>query len=172
MFLRAGSIKSFSIAGRIYYNVVMMRIAAAIFLPSALLCAGAVKLGKPLALQQTTPIASLAGEPEKYVGKTVQAKGKVTETCQKMGCWMNLADESGKLVRIKVKDGEMVFPKTAVGKTAIAEGKFAKLDLSKEQTLAIRKHEAEENGKAFDPATVTGPSVIYQIQGTGAVILE
>ena len=84
------------------------------------------------------------------MGKTVQAKGRVTEVCQKMGCWMNLADESGKLVRIKVTDGEIVFPKTAIGKSAIAEGKFAKLDLSKDQTVAIRKHEAEENGKAFD----------------------
>jgi hypothetical protein len=136
------------------------------------LLAAEVKLGKALALKETTPIASLASEPGKYVGKTVQARGKVTETCQKMGCWMNLADESGKLVRIKVKDGEIVFPKTAVGKTAIAEGKFAKLDLSKEQTIALKKHEAEENGKPFDPATVTGPTVIYQIQGTGAVILD
>ena len=150
----------------------MVRIAAAIVVSSVLLCAAEVKLGKPLALKESTPIASLAGEPEKYVGKLVQVKGKVTELCQMMGCWMNLADESGKTVRIKVKDGEIVFPKTAAGKTAIAEGKFAKLDLTKEQTIAIRKHEAEENGKSFDPATVTGPTVSYQIQGTGAVILE
>lgn len=150
----------------------MVRIAAAVLVSSAVLLAAEVKLGKPLTLKQTTPIASLAGEPEKYVGKTVQAKGKVTGLCQKMGCWMNLADDSGKLVRIKVKDGEIVFPKTAIGKTAIAEGKFAKLDLTKEQALALRKHEAEANGKAFDVATVTGPAVIYQIQGTGAVILE
>ena len=80
----------------------MVRIAAVIFVSSALLGAAEVKLGKPLTLKQTTPIASLAAEPGKYVGKTVQAKGRVTEVCQKMGCWMNLADESGKLVRIKV----------------------------------------------------------------------
>ncbi len=150
----------------------MVRIAAAVLLSSALLFAAEAKLGKPLTLKETTPIASLAGEPGKYVGKTVQARGKVTEVCRKMGCWMSLADDSGKLVRIKVRDGEIVFPKTAVGKTAVAEGKFVKLELTKEQTLALRKHEAEENGKPFDAATVTGPTVIYQIQGTGAVILE
>ncbi len=156
----------------LYYNGVMVRFALAILLSSALLLAAEVKLGKPLTLKETTPIASLAGEPAKYVGKTVQARGRVTELCQKMGCWMNLADESGKLVRIKVKDGEIVFPKTAVGKTAVAEGKFVKLDLTKEQALALRKHEAEANGKPFDAASVAGPAVIYQIQGTGAVILE
>ena len=59
---------------------------------------------------------------------------------------MNLADESGKLVRIKVKDGEIVFPKSALGKMAVAEGKFTRLEESE--------------------------SVTWQIQGTGAVISE
>ncbi len=131
-----------------------------------------MKLGKPLTLKEATPIASLAGTPEQYVDKVVQAKGKVTEVCQNMGCWMNLVDENGKTVRIKVKDGEIVFPKDSVGKLAVAEGKFVKIQLSKEQAIALRKHEAEENGRKFDPATVTGPTVIYQIRGQGAVILD
>jgi hypothetical protein len=135
--------------------------------------AAEVKLGKPLTLKQTTPIAALASEPEKYVGQTVQAKGKVSEVCQRMGCWMNLVDENGKSVRIKVKDGgDIKFPKDAPGKMATAEGKFAKLQLTKEQAAAQAKHEAEVNGKKFDPATVTGPVTIYQIDGQGAVIVQ
>lgn len=148
----------------------MLRIAIVTLLSAALLFAAGAKLGKPLTLKQTTPIAALASEPEKYVGKTVQARGKVTEVCHKMGCWMMLADESGKTVRIKVKDGEIVFPKEAVGKTAVAEGRFAKLEMSKEQATAWLKHMAEENNKPFDPASVTGPMTFYQIQGTGAVV--
>jgi hypothetical protein len=38
--------------------------------------------------------------------------------------------------------------------------------------LAARKHEAEENGKSFDPASVKGGETVYQIAGTGAVILD
>lgn len=135
--------------------------------------AGEVKLGKPLQLKETTPIATLSADPAAYVGKSVQVKGKVVETCQKMGCWMNLADpDGGKLVRIKVKDGEIVFPKTAVGKMALAEGSFAKIEMTREQAIAQAKHEAEENGKNFDPASITSGKTIYQINGSGAVILE
>lgn len=149
-----------------------MKLAAGLLASLGILFAAEVKLGKPLTLKEATAISSLASEPEKYVGKTVQAKGKVTEVCQMMGCWMNLTDEAGKLVRIKVEDGKIAFPKDSVGKTAIAEGKFVKLELTKDQAIAQGKHEAEENGKKFDPASVTGPVVSYQINGTGAVIPE
>jgi hypothetical protein len=150
----------------------MLKYAPVSLIAFSMLFAAEVKLGKPLTLKQPTPIAALASEPEKYVGKTVQAKGKVSEVCQMMGCWMNLVDENGKSVRIKVKDGEIAFPKDSAGKTAVAEGKFAKLQLSKEQAIAQAKHEAEANGKKFDPAAVTGPVTIYQINGQGAVIQQ
>jgi hypothetical protein len=130
-------------------------------------------LGKPLTLKKVTPINKLASKPGDYVGKTVQAKGKVAEVCQKMGCWMNLVDpKSAKMIRIKVKDGEIVFPKESIGKMALAEGQMVKIDLTKEQAVAMARHEAEENKKPFDPGTVTGPRTIYQIRATGAVILD
>lgn len=143
-----------------------------------LLCVGMglsaeMKLGRPLTLKQALPAGVVASAPEKYVGQTVQVKGKVVEVCQKMGCWMNLADPAtGKMIRIKVKDGEIVFPKESVGKMAIAEGKMVKIELSREQLIARMKHEAEENGKPFDPATVTSGTTIYQIAGVGAIVLD
>jgi hypothetical protein len=149
-----------------------MRILLSSLIAVAALWASEVKLGQPLALKETTPIETLAANPQTYVGKTVQAKGKVVAVCQMMGCWMNLADEKGRTIRIKVNDGEIVFPKDAAGKTAIAEGRFTKIELSKEQAVARMKHEAGESGRKFDPASVTGPVVIYQISGRGAVILD
>lgn len=149
-----------------------MRILCALLVMTALAVAD-TPLGKPLTLRKATPIAQLAGNPGDYVGKTVQAKGKVAEVCQKMGCWMNLVDpKSGMMIRIKVKEGEIIFPKEAAGKMAVAEGTMVKLDLTKEQAVRMAKHEAEENGKPFDPGTVTGPRTIYQVKATGAVILE
>ena len=150
-----------------------MKLTAILFLGLGLCLAGEVKLGKPLTLKEATPIAKINANPEAFVGKTVQVKGKVADVCQMMGCWMNLVDASGgDPVRIKVNDGEIVFPKTSVGQTAIAEGKFAKISLTKEQAIAQAKHEAEANGRKFDPATVTSAKTIYQIDGTGAVIVE
>jgi hypothetical protein len=135
------------------------------------LIAGDLKLGKPLALKETIAIDTLMAQPADYVGKAVQVKGKIAEVCENMGCWMNLVSDSGKSVRIKVKDGEIVFPKESAGKMAVAEGQFAKIEMTKEQAIAQARHEAEENKKKFDPASITSGKTIYQIQGSGAVIL-
>ena len=142
-------------------------------LVEALSLAADTKLGKPLTLSSATPIADITANPAPLVGKTVQVKGKISEVCQSMGCWMMLVDPASKAaIRIKVKDGEIVFPKDSVGKMAVAEGTLAKIEMTKEQALAQAKHEAEENGKKFDPASVKGPVTTYQIQGIGAVVLQ
>ena len=136
------------------------------------LTAGAeTRLGGGLTLKDATPISKILSEPETYVGNTVQVKGKVTAVCEMMGCWMKLVDDaSGQSIRIKVKDGEIVFPKESVGKLAAAEGRFVKIDLTKEQAIARAKHEAEEMGKTFDSASIKGPVSFYQILGTGAIV--
>lgn len=145
-----------------------------LLLAAAALAFGAdVKLGAPLTLHSQISIADLNAKAAEYAGKTVQVKGKVTEVCEKMGCWMKLVDPATNAsIRIKVQDGEIVFPKDAPGKLAIAEGKLSRIEMTKEQAIAAAKHEAEEQGRKFDPATVTGPKTIYQIAGTGAVLMQ
>lgn len=141
----------------------------------AVACAGAaeLKLGKPLTLKEPTPIPTLVADPAPYNGKVVQVKGKVTEVCQMAGCWMAITDTaSGKMVRIKVNDGDIVFPKDAPGKVAIAEGKLSKIEMNKEQTVAYLQHQAEENGKKFDAASVKEGMTLIQLAGLGAVILD
>jgi hypothetical protein len=148
-----------------------MRTLSVLFLASAGGWAGDLRLGKPFQLKSSVTIEQLVTEPAKYAGQTVQVKGKVTEVCQMMGCWMQLVDPaSGKSVRIKVNDGEIVFPKEAAGKMATAEGKFTRIQLTREQAVALARHEAEEQGRPFKPESVTGPAVIYQIHGSGAVL--
>lgn len=130
-------------------------------------------LGAPLTLKTQTPIAEILAKPARFVGRSVQVKGKITDVCQKMGCWMMLLDAAtGASIRIKANDGEIVFPKESVGKMAVAEGSFREIKLTRAQAVERAKHEAEEKGSKFDPASVPGPVTIYQIQGTGAVILQ
>jgi hypothetical protein len=131
------------------------------------------RYGKPLTLEKPVTVGELMSNPAASIGKTVQVKGRITEVCEKMGCWMSLVEpQSTKQVRFKVNDGEMVFPKESIGKTAIAEGKLMKFDLTREQTVARARHEAEEQGRKFDPATIKSGSVVYQIQGEGALIVD
>lgn len=135
--------------------------------------AASLKLGQPLKLAQPVPIGAILAEPAAFTGKTVQVKGKVTEVCQMAGCWMALVDlASNALIRIKVNDGDIVFPKESIGKLATAEGKLVKFELTREQAVARARHEAEEQGRKFDARQIKSGTTIYQIQGTGAVIAQ
>lgn len=117
-------------------------------------------------------ISALKADPEAYVGKTVRVAGLVVDVCPTRGCWIELAgDKEFESLMVKVKDGEVVFPMTAKGKQAEAEGVFTRIDIPAERVLEIKKHEAEEKGLPFDPKTVKAvPMVMYRIQATGAVI--
>jgi len=149
-----------------------MRLFVIMILAAASLALAETPLGKPLALKETTGIDQLLAAPDNYVGKTVQVRGTVRDVCRMMGCWTEFASPTGKSVRIKVKDGEIVFPKDSVGKTIVAEGTFTKQVLTKDQVIAQAKHEAEANKRKFDPAGVKSGKTVYQIAGTGAVVLD
>ena len=146
--------------------------ALAIFLIASFCQAGVgEKYGKKLTLSDTTKISTILASPEKFVGKKLLVKGLVLDVCKMRGCWMNIAsDKEFQKIRVKVKDGDIVFPMTAKGKTALVEGELQKFELTKEQVIKMKKHQAEENGEKFDPATVKGGETYYQLKGLGAVI--
>jgi hypothetical protein len=147
-----------------------MKILFAILAAASLLGAAEIRLGKPLSVKEPVNIATLLAHPDDYAGKTVQVKGKITEVCQMMGCWMDLVGDGGQKIRIKVNDGEIVFPKDASGKAAVAEGRFTKIVLTRDEAVAQAEEEAKDTGRKFDPASVKSGMTLYQIQGTGAVI--
>lgn len=149
-----------------------MKTLLAVLAAASLLSAAEIKLGKPLTLKEPVTIAALLAHPEDHVGKTVQVKGKIAEVCQMMGCWMDLTNEDGQKIQIKVNDGEIQFPKDSPGKVAVAEGQFHKVELTRAEAIERAKEEAKEKGKKFDPESVKGAVTVYEIQGTGAVILS
>jgi len=150
----------------------MRCVAAALLIASGTLIADQ-KLGKPLTLDMATPLAEIEARPEKYLGSNVQVRGRASEVCLAMGCWMTIVDPVGdRTIRVKVNDGEIVFPKSAVGKLTIVEGKLTRLELTREQAIAQARHEAEEQGRKFDPKSIKKGVRIYMIEGAGAVIRD
>lgn len=122
---------------------------------------------------EITEVSDILANPAGFEGKTVRVRGKVAAVCEKMGCWLDIAPTEGSEIQIKVKDGEIVFPTSAIGKDAVAEGVVEILKLSKDEFVELRKHQAEEQKTEFDPASVgDGPFEIVRIKGTGAVIQE
>ena len=131
------------------------------------------KYGSEITLEEKTNISDILNSPEDYLDKKVLVEGEVLDVCQKMGCWMELeSDVEGEKIKVKVKDGEIVFPVEAKGKTALVEGTVYKIELTQEEAAEYLEHEAEEQNEEFDPSTVTGPMTIYQIKGLGAEIYD
>jgi hypothetical protein len=102
-----------------------MKLLLTVLLSTTLILAADTPLGKPLTLAEPLAIEKLLATPAAYADKIVQVKGKVTAVCEEMGCWMAL-NNADKTLRVKVNDGEIVFPKSAIGKLATAEGRFVK----------------------------------------------
>ena len=129
--------------------------------------------GEPLTLDEVTPVSSILSNPDAWVGQRVQVEGMIVAVCEMRGCWMDIAsDRESEKIQIKVEDGEIVFPLTAKGKTALVEGTVEVVELTLEEAIEAARHKAEEHGEEFDPTTVTGPETIYRIRGLGAVITD
>jgi len=71
--------------------------------------------------------AEILGNIDAHDGKVVRVEGTVAAVCPMRGCWMDVAGAGGETIRVKVKDGEVVFPQSAKGKKAIVEGVLVKI---------------------------------------------
>lgn len=126
--------------------------------------------GSALALEETIGIGTILAAPASYEGQTVRIEGTVAEVCPMRGCWIDVEGGAGEKIRVKVKDGEIVFPLSAKGHAAVVEGQVEKVELTQKQAIGWLSHEAEERGVPFDSTTVTGPMTIWRIKGAGAEI--
>ncbi len=129
--------------------------------------------GKGVSAPDTVLVSTLLANPEAYVGQTIRVQGTAVGVCAHRGCWVNLAsDVEGETVRVKVKDGEIVFPPEMVGDVVLAEGVWTANELDLETTKKVCANEAEKQGDEFDPASVTTCMTLYQLSGTGAVVAQ
>jgi len=129
------------------------------------------RLGTEISLTEKTKISDILAQPDSYLDKTVLVEGEVLDVCPMMGCWLELKSDAGdEKLKVKVKDGEIVFPIDAIGSTALVEGKVYNIELTQEEAIKHFQHVAEEKGEDFDPSTITGQMTIYQIEGLGAEI--
>jgi hypothetical protein len=75
-------------------------------------------------------------------------------------------------IRIKVEDGVIVFPATAVGKKASAEGVFEAIPVPPEtESVPPHRHGEDEAHQASCAGEPIGER-IFVIRGTGAVVYE
>jgi hypothetical protein len=96
-----------------------------------------------------------------------KVSGKIDEVCQAKGCWMNLSDDKGNIMKVTFKDYGFFVPKNSSGKTAIVEG-LATYDTT---TVDMLKHYAEDEGKSqVEIAAITSPQVELVFEAVGVII--
>ncbi len=144
-----------------------MRALVVILLSAAAVAASTgQKLGAGVALADATSIKALYETPEQFIGKTIRIDGVVTAVCEEMGCWMAIGADAKaeQVVRLKVgHEGGIVFPLSARGKSASAEGVFEKIAATDEESQRAAGEQAATGAAAAFGKT-------YQVKALGAVI--
>lgn len=133
----------------------------------------AKKYGKDITSTEKVKVSEILGNPKNYEGKKVLVEGTVLNVCAKRGCWIELAsDKEFESIRVKVKDGVIVFPMEAKGKTALVEGEFYSFEVETEAGCSggdcgDHKEEGKEEECEHGKKEV---KTVYQINGLGAEI--
>ncbi|HSR52529.1 MAG TPA: DUF4920 domain-containing protein [Acidobacteriota bacterium] len=129
--------------------------------------------GSGVQMEESVSIAQILENPEQLEGKRVRIDGQVVEVCAMAGCWIEVSDQQGDRIRVKVDDGVIVFPQSLKGQTVKAEGTVEVLPMSRQQYVDWLKHLAEETGNEFDPETVGEPPYqIVRLHGLGAEVTQ
>jgi uncharacterized protein DUF4920 len=122
--------------------------------------------GGGVTLPEVTPLTRVLQKPADFEGRNVRIEGVVTEVCTEMGCWMALApgtaDKQTMLVQVE-HDGVIVFPVSAKGHRAAAQGTLERIGGSAEGREAAAELAAKQ------PAAEKAP-VSWRIKATGAVV--
>ena len=74
--------------------------------------------GEALPEATAVPISIAAADADAYVGKANRFSGRITEVCQKEGCWMMLED-NGEVARVMMHDHAFAVPKDASGRAEV-----------------------------------------------------
>ena len=139
-------------------------------LSSIVIADEAKKYGAELTLSEKTPISEILKDAESFVGKKVLVEGTVVDVCEKRGCWINLSgDKEFEQIRVKVNDGEIVFPMEAKGKTATVEGEVYSVVMEGEGCGGDCKDEHKDE-KDHECKHKNSKKKVYMIKGLGAVI--
>jgi len=137
-----------------------------VLMPNAM--RGAETFGAAPTVKEATPITDLLAKPADFQGKIVRVEGVVTSVCTMMGCWMALAPADapkGPTILIKVDDGVIVFPSSARGKRATAQGVVERVG-----TADAEGQEAAREHAEHEKRVETEDAARWQIKATGAII--
>lgn len=124
--------------------------------------------GKPINDESAITVQTFSKsllDKEEFSGKI---KGKVIDVCDKKGCWMKIANESGGEIMVKFADYGFFVPTDIKGKEIVLAG-VAKKEVT---SIGQLQHYAEDAGKSAEEiARITEPKKEIVFTATGVLVL-
>lgn len=111
--------------------------------------AHAATYGEDMPAGDAIDISEASKNPAAYADKPAKFKGRITQVCQKEGCWL-MIESNAQAARIKTKDHAFVIPKDSKG-DVIVFGELKRVELKPE----VAKHLAEDAGTSAPEAVAT-----------------
>lgn len=133
--------------------------------PSASAAAGSL-YGAGLTLDRVTPLAEVFSQPERFADEPILVSGRITDVCQKKGCWTLLRDGDAE-VRVRFKDYGFFLPKDCRGQQAFVEGRVQVKELSAREA----RHYDSESQNA-DMAKTAGARREVGLLASGVKLVE
>jgi hypothetical protein len=121
--------------------------------------------GAGLTLSEPTPLADVVREPEKFEARPVLVRGRISDVCQRKGCWVVLRD-GGEQVRVRFHDYGFFLPTDIAGSEAFVEGLVKVEELSQKDA----RHYASESVDG-NPDSITGPQREVGFTATGVRVI-
>lgn len=132
------------------------------------------KYGKDLTLKDVTKVSEILATPDKYEGKKLLIEGTVVAVCAKAGCWIDIAsDKEMEKIRVKVNDGEIVFPMELKGQVAKVEGELYSIMVTPESCEGEggdKKCSDEKKDECKAKKAETEGKKVYMLKGFGAEV--
>ena len=103
-------------------------------------------------------LGQIASDGKSYVGQPVRVEARVSQVCQKKGCFF-IAQDGDAVVRVSFKDYSFFVPTDISGKRVAFVGEVVATEMTTEEA----EHYAEDLGESTTPLQ---PGVSYEIVAT------
>ncbi|MFN0060853.1 MAG: DUF4920 domain-containing protein [Planctomycetota bacterium] len=136
--------------------------------PIGLSTDGGAIYGSAPKLKEQVALADVEREPDRFAGRDVKLRGRITSICTKKGCWMRMVDGERELF-VRFKDYGFFVPRHLAGYDVELEGPVS----MKIETEAARRHYAEDAGKSPEEiAKIVGDRRELSMLASSVVIRE
>ena len=122
--------------------------------------------GAGLTLSEPTPLAEVVRAPEEFEERPVLLRGRISDVCQRKGCWIVLRDD-GEQVRVRFHDYAFFLPQDSAGSEAWVEG-VVNVEVLSEKAA---RHYAEESVDG-DAESIVGPQREVGFTATGVRLVS